>query len=114
LAVFCFAFVDYNRAKKRKTREEDIRLTLCDGNVLMYYDNPSDVPFNPFRCDKVFIRIIEKRDDYVLFDKEIYSQSYHKADKHQGTITDVMTQEELYNMLISKQAKLVRDYNNVK
>jgi hypothetical protein len=25
-----------------------------------------------------------------------------------------MTQEELYNMLISKQAKLVRDYNNVK
>lgn len=111
LAVFCFLFVDYNRAKKKEAREEDMRLTLRDGNIWMYYDRPIGAPFNPFTCDKIFIRIFESRDGYTKFEKQVFSQSYNKADKHEGTYTDAMSRENLYILLKAREAKLIVDCN---
>ena len=96
LATFCFIFVDYNRSKKKEAREKDMGLALCDGNIWMYYDRPIGAPFNPFTCDKSYIHIFETREGYVMFEKEVFTQSYDKADKHKGTYRDVMSREDLY------------------
>ena len=113
LGTVVFTFIDYNRAKKKEAREEDMRRTLCDMNIWMYYDRVPGEEFNPFTCDKIFIRIFESRDGYTKFEKQVFAQSYNKADKCIGTYTDVMKSTELYVFLKAYNAKLIKDYNKV-
>ena len=91
--------------------QEDMESTLHDMNILMYYDRLSGDEGNPFNCDKIFIHIFESRDGYTKFEKQVFSQSYNKADKHEGTYTDVMKSMALYNLLKARNAKLIKDYN---
>ena len=51
------------------------------------------------------------RDGYTKFEKQVFSQSYNKADKHEGTYTDAMSRENLYILLKAREAKLIVDCN---
>ena len=85
--------------------------TLCDMNIWRYYDQAFGAEFNPFNCDKVFIRIFESREGYTKFEKQVFKQSYGKADKHEGTYIDVMKSMDLYHLLKARNANLIKDYN---
>lgn len=117
LLVFGFVFlfiamiIDDIKIKKQMKIQEDMERVLHDMNVWMYYDRVLGGAFNPFNCNKIFIRIFESRDGYTKFEKQVFSQSYNKADKHEGTYTDVMKSMDLYNLLKARNAKIVKDYN---
>ena len=84
---------------------------LCNMNVWMYYEQAFGAEFNPFNCNKIFVRIFESRDGYTKFEKQVFSQSYNKVDKLEGTYIDVMKSMDLYNLLKARNAKLIKDYN---
>lgn len=109
--LFCMMICDDIKFKKQMKIQEDMEYALHNMNILMYYDRVPSESFNPFTCDKVFIRIFESRDGYTKFEKQVFSQSYDKADKLKGTYTDVMKSMELYNLLKVRNAKLIKDYN---
>lgn len=109
--IFLMMFIDHIRIQKQMKLQGDMEYALCNMNIWMYYDRTPGVEFNPFTCDKIFIRIFESRDGYTKFEKQVFSQSYNKADKHIGTYTDVMKSMDLYNLLKSRNAKIVKDYN---
>ena len=109
--LFFAMLADHIKIQKQMKLQEDMDRTLHDMNIWMYYDRAYGVEFNPFTCDKIFIRIFESRDGYTKFEKQVFSQSYNKADKHEGTYTDVMKSMDLYNMLKARNAKLIKDYN---
>lgn len=110
--MFLTALVDHIKIQKQMKLQEDMEYALCNMNIWMYYDRVPGGEFNPFTCDKIFIRIFESRDGYTKFEKQVFSQSYNKADKHEGTYTDVMKSMDLYNLLKARNAKIVKDYNN--
>ena len=109
--LFVLMLIDHNRIQKQMKLQEDMEYALCDLNIWMYYEQAFGAEFNPFTCDKIFIRIFESRDGYTKFEKSVYSQSYNKSDKHEGTYTDVMKSMDLYNLLKARNAKIVKDYN---
>lgn len=109
--LFVLMLIDHNKIQKQTKLREDMEYALCNMNIWMYYDRTPGVEFNPFTCDKIFIRIFESRDGYTKFEKSVYSQSYNKADKHEGTCTVVMKSMDLYNLLKARNAKIVKDYN---
>ena len=108
--LFCMMISDGIKIKKQIKIQKDMEYTLHDMNVWMYYDRVPGETFNPFICDKVFIRIFESRDGYTKFEKQVFSQSYDKDDKLKVTCIDVMKSMDLYNMLKSREAKLIKDY----
>lgn len=110
--IFLMMLKDHIKIQKQMKLQEDMERTLHDMNIWMYYDRAPGAEFNPFTCDKIFIRIFESRDGYTKFEKQVFSQSYNKADKHEGTYTDVMKSMDLYNLLKARNAKLIKDYNN--
>lgn len=105
------ALVDHIKIGKQMKVQEAMEYNLHDMNIWMYYDHAYGVEFNPFTCDKVFIRIFESREGYTKFEKQVFKQSYGKADKLDGTYIDVMKSMELYNHLKARNAKLIKDYN---
>lgn len=109
--IFLMMIVDDIKIKKQMKLQEDMGRTLHDMNIWVYYDGVRGTEFNPFTCDKIFIRIFESREGYTKFEKQVFSQSYNKADKHEGTYTDVMKSMDLYNLLKARNAKIVKDYN---
>ena len=109
--LFMMMLKDHIKIQKQMKLQEDIERTLHDMNVWLYYDRAPGGEFNPFTCDKIFIRIFETRDGYTKFEKQVFSQSYNKADKHEGTYIDVMKSTDLYNLLKARNAKLIKDYN---
>lgn len=109
--LFLTMLIDHIKIKKQMKIQEKMEHTLRNMNVWMYYDRLYGVEFNPFTCDKVFIRIIESREGYTKFEKQVFSQSYNKADKLEGTYIDVMKCMDLYNMLRSRNAQLIKDCN---
>lgn len=110
--IFVMMLIDHNRIQKQTKLREDMEYALCDMNIWMYYEQAFGAEFNPFNCNKIFIRIFESRDGYTKFEKQVFSQSYNKADKHEGTYIDVMKSMDLYNLLKARNAKIVKDYNN--
>ena len=108
---FVLMLRDHNKIKKQMKLQEEMEYNLHDMNIWMYYDRAYGVEFNPFTCDKVFIRIFESREGYTKFEKQIFRQSYDKADKLDGTYIDVMKSMDLYNHLKARNAKLIKDYN---
>lgn len=110
--LFVLMLIDHNKIQKQTKLREDMEYALCNMNIWMYYDRVPGGEFNPFTCDKIFIRIFESRDGYTKFEKQVFSQSYNKTDKHEGTYTDVMKSMDLYNLLKARNAKIVKDYNN--
>lgn len=110
--IFWMMLLDHIKIRKQMRIQEDMELTLHDMNIWMYYERALGGEYNPFTCDKIFIRIFESRDGYTKFEKQVFSQSYNKADKHEGTYTDVMKSMDLYNLLKARNAKLIKDYNN--
>jgi capsular polysaccharide biosynthesis protein len=110
--IFLMMLNDHIKIQKQMKLHEDMERTLHDMNIWLYYDRVLGVEFNPFTCNKIFIRIFESRDGYTKFEKSVYSQSYNRADKHEGTYTDVMKSMDLYNLLKARNAKLIKDYNN--
>jgi hypothetical protein len=113
IAIFIFIAMVVEDIKSRKQMkiQNDMEYLLHDMNILMYYDRLPGDECNPFNCDKIFIHIFESRDGYTKFEKQVFSQSYNKADKHEGTYTDVMKSMDLYNLLKARNAKLIKDYN---
>jgi hypothetical protein len=109
--MLLMALVDHIEIKKQMKLQEDMECTLCDMNIWMYYDRVYGEEFNPFTCDKIFIRIFESREGYTKFEKQVFKQSYGKADKLDGTYIDVMKSMELYRFLKAYNAKLIKDYN---
>ena len=109
--LFVLMLIDHNRIQKQMKLQEDMEYALCDLNIWMYYEQAFGAEFNPFNCNKIFIRIFESRDGYTKFEKQVFSQSYNKTDKHEGTYIDVMKSMDLYNLLKARNAKIVKDYN---
>lgn len=109
--LFWMMIVDDIKIRKQMKLQEDMERTLHDMNIWLYYDRLHGEESNPFNCNKIFIRIFESRDGYTKFEKSVYSQSYNKSDKHEGTYTDVMKSMDLYNLLKARNAKLIKDYN---
>lgn len=109
--LFLMMLKDHIKIQKQMKLQEDMERTLHDMNIWMYYDGVRGAEFNPFTCNKVFIRIFESREGYTKFEKQVFSQSYNKVDKHEGTYTDVMKSMDLYNLLKARNAKIVKDYN---
>lgn len=109
--LFVTMFIDHIKIKKQMKIQEKMEYALRNMNVWRYYDRAHGAEFNPFTCDKVFIRIIESREGYTKFEKQVFSQSYNKADKLEGTYIDVMKCMDLYNMLRSRNAQLIKDCN---
>lgn len=109
--LFVLMLIDHNKIQKQTKLREDMEYALCNMNIWMYYEHAIGAEFNPFNCNKIFIRIFESRDGYTKFEKSVYSQSYNKSDKHEGTYTDVMKSMDLYNLLKARNAKIVKDYN---
>ena len=109
--IFVMMIVDDIKIKSQTKLREDMEYALCDMNIWMYYEQAFGAEFNPFNCNKIFIRIFDARDGYTKFEKQVFSQSYNKADKHEGTYTDVMKSMDLYNLLKARNAKIVKDYN---
>ena len=108
--LFCMMICDDIKIRRQMKIQKDMEYVLHDMNILMYYDRTPGVEFNPFICDKIFIRIFESRDGYTKFEKQVFSQSYDKTDKLKVTCIDVMKSMDLYNMLKSRGAKLIKDY----
>lgn len=115
VAVFGFIFVamivEDIKIRKQMKLQEEMEYMLCDMNVWLYYDRVLGQEFNPFTCNKAFIRILGSREGYTKFEKQLFSQSYNKADKLEGTYTDVMKSMDLYNMLKARKAQLIKDCN---
>lgn len=109
--IFLMLFIGHIKIKKQMKLQEDMERTLHNMNIWLYYDRLPGDEGNPFNCDKIFIHIFESRDGYTKFEKQVFSQSYNKADKHEGTYTDVMKSMALYNLLKARNAKLIKDYN---
>ena len=109
--IFVAMIVEDIKIRKQKKIQEEMEYNLHDMNIWMYYDRAYGVEFNPFTCDKVFIRIFESREGYTKFEKQVFKQSYDKVDKLDGTYIDVMKSMELYNHLKARNAKLIKDYN---
>lgn len=109
--LFVLMLIDHNKIQKQLKLQEDMERTLHDMNIWMYYEQAFGAEFNPFTCDKIFIRIFESREGYTKFEKQVFSQSYNKTDKHEGTYIDVMKSMDLYNLLKARNAKIVKDYN---
>lgn len=109
--TFCMALIDHIKIRKQMKLQEDMEYALHDMNIWMYYDRAYGEVFNPFTCDKAFIRIFESRDGYTKFEKQVFKQSYDHADKCAGTYIDVMKSMDLYNLLKAHNAKLIKDYN---
>lgn len=103
--------LDHSKSKAAKVRRADMDYLLSEGNVLMYYDPIPGVPFDPFKNDKRFIRILERRDGFVKYEVQVYKQSYKKADKLDGSYFDSMSDEELYTKLRMHNAKIIKDVN---
>ena len=104
-------FIAHIKIQKQTKLQEEMEYNLHDMNIWMYYDRAYGAEFNPFTCDKVFIRIFESREGYTKFEKQIFRQSYDKTDKLDGTYIDVMKSMELCNLLKARNAKLIKDYN---
>ena len=109
--IFFAMLADHIKIRKQTKLREDMEYALCNMNIWLYYDRLHGEEFNPFNCNKIFIRIFESREGYTKFEKQVFSQSYNKADKHEGTYTDVMKSMDLYNLLKARNAKIVKDYN---
>ena len=109
--IFVMVRIDHNRIQKQKKIQEDMEYAFHNMNIWMYYDRVYGEEFNPFTCDKAFIRIFESRDGYTKFEKQVFKQSYDHADKCTGTYIDVMKSMDLYNLLKARNAKLIKDYN---
>lgn len=109
--LFIAMIIDDIKIKKQMKIQEDMERVLHNMNVWMYYDRVLGEAFNPFTCDRAFIRILDSREGYTKFEKQVFSQSYNKADKHEATYIDVMKSIDLYNMLKSRNAQLIKDYN---
>lgn len=92
-----------------KARRADMDYLLSEGTVLMYYDPIPGVPFDPFKNDKRYIRILERRDGFVKYEVQVYKQSYSKADKLDGNYFDSMSDDELYTRLRMHNAKIIND-----
>ena len=106
--------LDHSKSKAAKVRRADMDYLLSEGNVLMYYDPIQGVPFDPFKNDKRFIRILERRDGFVKYAVQVYKQSYSKADKLDGSYFDSMSEDELYTILRMHNAKIIKDVNKNK
>jgi hypothetical protein len=111
ISIFLGMLTDHIKIQKQTKLREDMEYALHDMNIWLYYDRLPGDEGNPFTCDKIFIRIFESREGYTKFEKQVFSQSYNKADKHEGTYTDVMKSMDLYNLLKARNAKIVKDYN---
>lgn len=109
--IFLMLIIDHIKTEKQMKIQNDMEYLLHDMNILMYYDRVPGEEFNPFTCDKAFVRIFESRDGYTKFEKQVFVQSYNKADKCTGTYIDVMKSMELYNLLKARNAKMIKDYN---
>lgn len=109
--VFIAMIVKVIKIKKQMKLQDEMEYNLHDMNVWMYYDRAYGVEFNPFTCDKAFIRIFESREGYTKFEKQVFKQAYGKADKLDGSYIDVMKSMDLYNLLKARNAKLIKDYN---
>ena len=103
--------LDHSKSKAAKVRRADMDYLLSEGNVLMYYDPIPGVPFDPFKNDKRFIRILERRDGFVKYEVQVYKQSYSKADKLDGSCFDSRPDDELYTILRMRNAKIIKDVN---
>lgn len=116
IGIFIFVAMVIEDIKKRKQMkiQTDMAYMLRDMNIWMYYDRVPGVEFNPFTCDKIFIRIFESRDGYTKFEKQVFSQSYNKADKLEGTYIDVMKSMDLYNLIKARNAEFIKDCNRIK
>lgn len=110
--IMTYAMIS-DRKKKQvaKVRQADMNYLLSKGNVLMYYDPIPGVPFDPFKNDKRFIHILERRDGFVKYEVQVYKQSYNKADKLDGSYFDSKPEDELYAILRMRNAKIIKDVN---
>lgn len=106
--------LDLSKSKAAKARRADMDYLLSEGNVLRYYDPIQGVPFDPFKNDKRFIRILERRDGFVKYEVQVYKQSYSKADKLDGSYFDSRPEDELYTILRTRNAKIIKDVNKNK
>ena len=87
--VVTFAMIsDHKKTQAAKARRADMDYLLSKGNILMYYEPVPGVPFDPFKNDKRFIHILERRDGFVMYEVQVYKQSYNKADKLDGSCFD--------------------------
>ena len=102
---------DHKKFQAAKVRRADMDYLLSEGNILMYYDPIQGVPFDPFKNDKRFIHILERRDGFVKCEVQVYKQSYSKADKLDGSYFDSMSDDELYTRLRMHNAKIIKDVN---
>lgn len=102
---------DHKKMQVAKVRRADMDYLLSEGNVLMYYDPIQGVPFDPFKNDKRFIHILERRDGFVKYEVQVYKQSYSKAGKLDGSYFDSMSDDELYTRLRMHNAKIIKDVN---
>ena len=109
--IFWMMLIDHVKIKKQMKIQEDMEYALHDMNIWMYYDRVIGEEFNPFTCDRAFIRIRGSREGYTKFEKQVFSQSYDKVDKLKGTYIDVMKSMDLYNLLKTRNAQLIKDYN---
>lgn len=103
--------LDHSKSKAAKARRADMDYLLAKGNILMYYDPAPGVPFDPFKNDKRFIHILERRDGFVKYEVQVYKQSYNKADKLDGSCFDSRSDDELYTILRMRNAKIIKDTN---
>lgn len=111
IVAFYAMISDHKKKQVAKVRRVDMDYLLSEGNVLMYYDPIQGVPFDPFKNDKRFIRILERRDGFVKYEVRVYKQSYSKADKLDGSYFDSRSEDELYTILRMRNAKIIKDVN---
>ena len=77
--LFVMMLIDHIKIEKQMKLQNDMKYTLHNMNIWMYYDRVPGETFNPFTCDKIFIRIFESRDGYTKFEKQVFSQSYNSS-----------------------------------
>jgi hypothetical protein len=95
------------RKQKRKLEEAKDR-TLYEGNVLKYYDLYLG-RINPFQSDMHYIRIMEVREGWVLYEEQIFEQIPGRSSKLKETKKKTMRRDDLYNLFVEKNAVIVKN-----
>lgn len=104
----CWLIGEHAKRKQKRKLEEKKDQALCGGNVLKYYDLYLG-KINPFQSDIHYIRIMEVREGWVLYEEQIFEQTPGRTTKLVGTKKKTMSRDELYNLLIEKRAVMIKN-----
>lgn len=104
----CWLIGEHAKRKQKRKLEEAKDRTLCEGNILKYYDLYLG-RINPFQSDMHYIRIMEVREGWVLYEEQIFEQIPGRSSKLKETKKKTMGRDELYSLLVEKKAIIVKN-----